>query len=204
MPLMIKPVKAQLITLSVKGLSPLITHSWSEKAIRQMREKHAGKKTKERDIRNPKEEFEAASYRTENGDYGIPAMMIKAAMITAAHKDLGLEKTLLRKAVFLHCADTGNILPLKYRERVMREDTVRIGRGATDLRYRPEYRGWSVEISFTFDADLLQVDDIVNLLNRAGFGCGLGDWRPEKGGEFGRFEVDTTQPVTVDGGKNGD
>jgi hypothetical protein len=61
--------------------------------------------------------------------------------------------------------------------------------GAADLRYRPQFDQWSVDINIEYDADLLQQGDIVNLIDRAGFGVGVGEWRPEKGGEFGRFAV---------------
>ena len=42
---------------------------------------------------------------------------------------------------------------------------------------------------------MLTTDDIINLMNRAGFGVGLCEMRPEKGKEFGRFEVDTTHVI---------
>lgn len=195
MAITLKPIKQECITLTITGMSPLIQHKWSEKAIKQMADKHGGKKTKAREIRNPEAEFKEATYYTDEGDYGLPAMAIKASMVAAAHKDIGIEKTLLKKALFLHCSDSNNILKMECSKPVMRQDTVRVGAGSTDLRYRPEFKEWSAEVSFTFDAELLCVEDIVNLLDRAGFGCGVGEWRPQKGGEFGRFQVDTTQPI---------
>ena len=55
----------------------------------------------------------------------------------------------------------------------------------------------SCQIEMQYDAELLKPEDIVNLVNRAGFGCGIGEWRPEKGGEFGRFEIDSTVSVEL-------
>jgi hypothetical protein len=191
----LKPIKTEQLTFTIRGISPMIQHSWSEKAKIQMRDKHAGKKTKTREIRDPEAEAEAAAYRTDEGDHGIPAMAFKSSLITAAHKDIGIEKTLLRKALFVHCEDSGGVLGMDASDPIMREDCVRVGAGSTDLRYRPEFREWAVTITCTFDAELLRVEDIINLVNRAGFGCGIGEWRPEKGGEYGRYEVDTTMPV---------
>lgn len=69
----------------------------------------------------------------------------------------------------------------------MREDFVRVGSGAVDLRYRPEFREWRCIFHCEYDADLLRKDDVKNLVDKAGFGVGVGEWRPEKGGDYGRF-----------------
>jgi hypothetical protein len=201
MAITLKPIRQETITLTIQGISPLIEHAWDHKSIIQMQEKHAGKKTKTRAERKPEEEFKAATYFDDDGDYAVPAMAVKAAMVSAAHKDIGIEKTLLRKALFLHCSDSNNLIKLKTDDPIMRTDTVRVGAGSTDLRYRPEFRNWSAEVSFTFDAELLTIDDVVNLLDRAGFGCGIGEWRPQKGGEFGRFRVDHSKVVRHTGSK---
>lgn len=185
----IKPVNTKRAVLKIEGLSPLIQHNWSEKALQEMRDKHAGKKSKDRSMREPEQEFEAAAYKTAQGNPGIPVSALKAAIIGAAHKDLGVEKTLVRKALFIPCDDPNGILEMECSEPLMREDYVRVGQGSTDLRYRPEFREWSVEFIVEHDADLLTLNDIANLISRAGFGVGIGEMRPERGGEHGRFQV---------------
>lgn len=194
----LKPIQSNRITFTIRGISPLIQHAWSEKALRQIREKQAGKKTKAREVRNPEQEALDAAYFTDSGAHGIPAMAFKSSLITAAHKDIGIEKTLLRKALFVNCKDKNGVLEMKCEEPIVREDCVRVGAGSADLRYRPEFADWSVDIEIIFDGELLKPDDIINLVNRAGFGCGIGEWRPEKGGEFGRFEIDTSVSVNLE------
>ncbi len=188
----VNPVKEQTLTFTIEGRSSLIQHKWSEKAKEQMRAKHAGKKTKNREVRDPVKEGQDATYYTVNGLYGIPVKALKASIIGAAHKDLGIEKTLVRKALFIPCDDGNDILPMECSEPILREDYVRVGQ-STDLRYRPEFHKWSVTFDLEYDADLLTVDDIANLINRAGFGVGLCEWRPEKGGENGRFKLVTSE-----------
>lgn len=164
-----------------------------------MRDKQIeGKKTKDRELRVPAEEAKAATYTTDDGSVGIPAMAFKSAILSAAHKDLGIEKTLVKKALFLITTDSGMILPINCSEPIVREDMVRIGMGSADLRYRPEFKQWSCDIELEIDSELLQRDDVLALVDRAGFGIGLCEWRPEKGGEFGRFEIDPTIPVTFE------
>jgi hypothetical protein len=99
--------------------------------------------------------------------------------------------------LFFPCKDPGKIIPIQCEDPFIREDYVRVGVNGTDLRYRPQFDEWSCEIEAQFDADMLTDKDIISLVNRAGFGTGIGEMRPEKGGEYGRFELDEEQPVEV-------
>jgi len=190
----LRAIQKRHVSFRIVGISPLIQHQWGEKAKRMMREKHAGKKTKTRDVRDPKKEFEEAAYRNRAGKFCIPAMALKSAIVGAAHKDLGVEKTLVRKALFLIC-DNDKLIPMDCDEPEMVEDMVRVGQGSADLRYRPYFHRWTVDVKCEIDAELLTLDTLCVLVNRAGFGVGIGEWRPEKGGEYGRFEIDTTHKV---------
>lgn len=195
----LKPIARRKMTFGIRGTSPLIMHQWSEKAKREMRDKQQeGKKTKTREKRVPVEEAKAATYTTQDGRIGIPGMAFKSALVTAAHKDIGIEKTLVRKALFLVTTDPDKVLPIEHSEPSVREDMVRVGMGSADLRYRPEFTEWTCQIELEVDSELLQRDDILALVDRAGFGVGICEWRPEKGGEYGRFEIDTTVPVTFE------
>ena len=194
----LEEMQQSVLTTRIIGISPFIQHKWSEKAIQMMRDKHAGVRVKNREIRDPEQEFRDAAYVCEDGRFGFPAGGIKACLIGAAHKDIGLEKTLLRKSLFIIPDDPiNNLIALETDDPLMREDTVRVGAGSTDLRYRPEFRNWSMILNFEFDAQALTQPTILNLVQRAGFGVGLGEWRPEKGGEYGRFEVDVNFETLV-------
>lgn len=185
----LKPINAKMMKLTIEGTSPLIQHKWSEKALRQMREKGLGKKTKTREPRDAEKEAKDAAYLTADGKPGLPLLAVKSAIIAAAHKDIGIEKTLVRKGLFIRGNDETMIIPMKCDKPKIREDCVTVGMGSADLRYRPQFDKWSAELNIEYDADLLQPQDIVNLVDRAGFGVGIGEWRPEKGGEMGRFRV---------------
>jgi hypothetical protein len=195
----LKPISRNLATIRITSISPLVEHQWSEKAKKQMRDKHAGKKTKTREVRDPEAECTAAAYKCSGGEYGFPADGLKKCLINAAHKDIGLEKTLLRKSLFIRPFDeANNLLKLETDEPIMREDIVRVGAGSTDLRYRPEFREWGITLTLEFDAESISISDVVNLFQRAGFGVGLGEMRPEKSGDYGRFEVDPEFEITVE------
>ena len=71
----------------------------------------------------------------------------------------------------------------------MREDMVRVGMGTADIRYRAGFPEWSTTITISYNAGVFTPEQIVNLFNQGGFGVGVGEWRPEKNGPFGRFHV---------------
>lgn len=187
------PIKVKTIQVSIRGISPLISHQFSEKARKQMRDKKLGQKVKNREVADPESELEAATYRLSDGSFGVPATAIKNAMTEAAHKDLGIPRTVLRRGLFIIADDTPTggvpLVRLRTTERIMREDVVRVGMGSSDLRWRPEFPKWELDLRIQYDTEWLQVETIVGLLQRAGFGIGIGEWRPERDGDFGRFEI---------------
>jgi len=194
MAITLKPITQSNLSFWIKGTSPLIQHAWSDKGLKMLRMTAAERKKQPKVARDPDREASDACYRTDDGQYGIPLTAFKAALIGAAHKDFGLEKTLLRKAFFIPSTDSNSITPIEADDYIIREDIVRIGANQTDIRYRPQFTEWRANIVAQIDSELLRPEDIVNLVNRAGFSVGIGEWRPEKGGEFGRFELDTSAP----------
>lgn len=197
MAIKVKPIEIKKLQFGIVGISPLIQHKWSEKGLEMLRMTAQERKKQPKGKRDPQTEAQAAMYVTENGEPGIPILAFKSALISAAHKDLGLEKTLVRKSMFFPCADVNKVVPMDTDEPICREDFVRIGQKQTDLRYRPEFKEWRVRIVCEIDAQALTEQDVVNLVNRAGFGVGIGEWRPENGGEYGRFAIDTNVPMEI-------
>lgn len=195
--LKVQPIVTKSVCFGIESTSPLIVHGWSEKALRMLRMTAAERRKVPKTTRDPAEEAAAATYYTADGSYGIPLLGLKASLISAAHKDVGLEKTLVRKSMFFADHDGSGCIKIYTDDPVVREDIVRVGVGQTDLRYRHEFARWRATIQTEIDANALSEQDLINLVNRAGFGIGLCEWRPEKGGEFGRFRVDTSVPVEV-------
>lgn len=188
---LIKKLATKKIAVRIEGLTELVLHAWSDKAKRQLLASQQGGKQRLRGKRNPEEEFEAARYRLSDDSDGIPLVAFKAAIVGAANRDLGVTKVAVRRAIFVE-GDEGGLIRIDADPPLMREDIVRVGMGSADLRYRPMYDPWGLNVVFQYDTDLLNAETIFNLIERAGFGGGLGEWRPEKGGEWGRFRVGTT------------
>jgi hypothetical protein len=177
------PLNIQTVTFVLVGDSPLIVHAWSEKAKRQMLDKQMKKATKAKEAKDPEADYEACFYRTETGAYGFPAIGVKAAMVSAC-RFVDAKMTVMRGAFHIDCemlTVIGDPRP--------REDMVRVGMGTADIRYRPEFVEWRMPVTIKFNASVISAEQLANLLNAAGFGVGIGEWRPEKNGSYGRFHV---------------
>jgi len=200
----LREIKVDDVELRIVGTSPVVQHKWIEKMKKQIRDKKLGVKTKNREKCDPNQEYLDATYvGAETGKHGVPCDAIKKCMVNAAHKDIGIEKTLVRKAIFVVPQDRDNtdnrdlVLFDKADDPIMREDIVRVGSGSADLRYRPEFRNWSIIFTVQVNTDDVPVESLMNLLNRAGFGVGLQEMRPEKGGDYGRFQIDKDYVATT-------
>jgi hypothetical protein len=181
-------LNVQRIRVTVRGDSPLITHAWSEKAIRMIEDKQQKKAAKAKEAKNPEIEMAGACYRNAKGEYCIPARAFKCAMVSAATSinDKTFPKTLIRQALFVQ----GDLLPIiSKHEPDKRTDMVRLNGSTADVRYRPEWKEWAVELTIQYNATIVSEEQVVNLLKLAGFAVGVGEWRPEKNGNNGRFSV---------------
>jgi hypothetical protein len=55
--------------------------------------------------------------------------------------------------------------------------------------HRPMLRDWELDFTITFDESVIHPDVMKEMLDTAGRIVGIGDWRPNKKGRFGKFEV---------------
>ncbi len=59
-----------------------------------------------------------------------------------------------------------------------------------DLRSRPEFLDWEVDLQIQYNAHLFRPEQVINLLRWAGDAVGVGENRPEKtGNDWGTFDV---------------
>lgn len=198
----------------IVGDSPLISHAWSKKAKEMMLARQVAPKSKKKDPRNPEQDFRQSLYYVEGGPdvpldeclFGIPAIAFKAAAVDACSQIDKLTKVFTR-SVF-HIGDTsdaeelltitpvgphglleqshrspGNGMPIRL------ESTVRVGMGTADLRYRGFFKKWGTRFNIRYSSGAVSLEQLVVLMNTAGFGVGVGDYRPAKTGTYGTFHV---------------
>jgi hypothetical protein len=178
------------VTVPIVGISPLIVHAWSEKSKNMIADKQAGKaKNKKHEIRDPEGDYEQAKHISSSGWEGFPAAGFKAAMIRGA-KMIGMVMKDTQTAFFINADCEETQLVRIHGESRMRTDMVRVGMGSSDIRYRPEYPDWYAELNIEFNEGTISIDQIHQLVKAAGYGCGVGEMRPEKGKfNYGRFKL---------------
>ena len=205
----IKPIKEERVKIRIVGDTPLIMHAWSEKAKRMMLEAQMGKaKGKKKEAKNPVEDFINSMYwltdmpeemtadgyykAIENGArFGFPVTAIKQAAISAAYRmGWSKDKMSLRGAFFIDGTD-GDMVEIHSDVPEMREDMVRVGMGTADIRYRGEFKNWHADLVIRYNTNgQHSLENIINIINAGGYICGIGEWRPEKDGQFGTFHVE--------------
>jgi len=184
------------MTVTIRGKTPLLCDRYGERtmALLEDREAHPSRRAAKK-VRDPEGELRDCLYviASENGDparYGFPASAIKKAIISAAGRFAGLDKMgpTLGGAIQIDATD-GDLLELRGPEPRPRKDPRSIKGVRSSIIYRMEFAEWEIDVPVTYDADLLDEAQILNLLARAGEQVGIGNWRPEKKGVFGRFEI---------------
>ncbi len=80
----IPPIQKKQLTVRLIGDSPLITHAWAPKAIKEMLDRQTGEARQKKAPKNPEQDYYDSMYRLEGGGYGFPAVAFKSSAVTAA------------------------------------------------------------------------------------------------------------------------
>lgn len=176
------------VDLVLIGDTPLIMHRWSQKAKQMILDKQMKRAKQAKEAKDPQRDFEESIYRMADGRPGFPATAFKRAAVGAA-RWADSKMTELRGAFHILSGPDGLVPIDSPNPPRMREDMVRLETGVADIRYRAEFWPWSAPVSVLYNIGAISVEQLVNLLNIAGFGIGVGEWRPERNGDYGRFHV---------------
>lgn len=192
-------IASETLLVPIVGTTPLIVHQFSAKAKQIMLDNMQGRK-RPKENKDPDAEYEAAFYRLADGGYGFPVDAFKQATVGAARfYDKSVSMTALKQFLFMsgELGDDGRGLVRIEGEPIKREDVVRVGRGGTDLRYRPQFSAWSTTLKVVYITSALTRNSVLSLIDAGGMGVGVGEWRPERDGNFGTYRVDPDRGVEV-------
>lgn len=209
------------LMLKIVGVTPLIVHNWDQKAMLQILGKQMGLALPDKGKRDPQAEFMASRYiipEEQGGGDGMPAAGLKQCAVDACRHVEGIPMTYavgsfqvrgieVEAPPFKFKDEQGKeyevgrpskeLIPIYGDEAEKRLDMVRLDNGSADLRFRAMYRNWFCYVPLQIANGSMTVQQVVNLFNRAGFHCGLCEWRPfskkSKNGSYGQFKVASTR-----------
>lgn len=201
----IRPLNRQEATFNIIGTSPFVQHAFGRKALTKIiATQEAGTVAKGKKVREPKDFkacYEEACHVAggENGGwYGIPAPAFRNAMISAC-KVAGYVMTRAKLALIVKAdgydrADGSPLVRITKGEPHMDQRYARNDDGSCDVRARPMWGpGWEAQVTVVFDGDILTLEDVANLLERAGLQVGVGEGRNDSpnscGMGWGSFQL---------------
>jgi len=175
----------------IQGISPLLTNN-----PQAMRNNGNGGPGPINRVYDDLEEAEVRAYRTANGECAVPSIMIRNTIMNSAAflriKRIPLKQYIahiqIEPGEFLVLLDPQTRTPLTTFEVNVQRCVVQ---KAAIMRARPLFRNWAVEFAILADTELLPDAHTILAaqLAEAGSRIGIGDYRPQKGGPFGRFTV---------------
>jgi hypothetical protein len=182
----------QTVTVRIKGVTSLLQHRFNEEAeipgaTRKMLVERG----------TPREEADKVCYRDKEGRFYFPGAAIGRLLREAGggHKLKGSRKSakyvvpaavlVLEDAITI-CNGDGK--PAQDFEVDSRPVVIPSTKGRV-MRHRPRFDVWSASFTLRINEQILPPDFVQRLLNEGGEQIGVGDFRPEKGGSFGCFNV---------------
>jgi len=182
-------MRPEIVVFTVTGLSPLLQNNPANfigvdqgSGITTGRKKY-----------DDKEEAQLRLYIDGDTFYHPANAFTKAALRAVAGKKFGkmFATTMIKGAVFI--TEPGvTILDGKgkpARKYEIDRQPVVVNK-ARVLRCRPKWMPWKMRLALEVDMALLSAEQVVEALSLAGRIIGIGDFRPEKSGAFGRFSVE--------------
>jgi len=179
------------VTVRIQGTTPLLCNRFTEEA--QMKASEQTGASIVGDKGSPHEQAEKKLYR-DNGHLVIPSPNILKSITEGGtffkagrSKVTTQKKSLIPAAVMIVAA----AIPIESKEG-WEVDTrpVRIpATGGRILAHRPMFNDWVLEFEMEVDTDIMSTKLMREIVDAAGKRIGLGDFRPECKGPFGRYIV---------------
>jgi hypothetical protein len=183
----------------IHGVTPLLMNNPASMSM-SADAKAKGKKS----IPTPDEEAAAKAYRLPSGDLCMPTVMLFQSMIEAGKllndPDNPRRRISYKIAAALFPPAAEGFPLLNGKGKPLRDYAIDVRRavvqGSGIQRARPRIEiPWSVKFAMGFDADLVSGDVLYMVLATAGKQVGVMDYRPQKKGPYGRFQVDSFDVV---------
>lgn len=181
------------IYVKIEGITPILFNRFCE-------EEYMLKSPKNKNLL-PREEAEKTLYKNKAAIIYIPAINIFSCIISAGiyHK-LGKNKVTTQKSSLIpaglqvmeiECSLNTSDFEVDSRSVVVPATGGRI------MKHRARLDEWETEFHLIIDETIFDERFVRQLIDDAGMKCGLGDFRPNRKGLFGKFKVTEWKALKV-------
>ena len=180
------------LQITIQGTTPLLCNRFTDPD--QHKASGGSRSSIANDATPAVEEAEESLYKDEEGNTGIPGPNVLRCFIDAGKFfKVGRSKVTTQKSSLVTAAAGINeiFLPILSKSD-WKVDTrpVRIpATGGRILRHRACFDDWSLEMSLVLNEGIIAPKMFREIVDTAGTHIGLGDFRPDTKGPFGRFVV---------------
>jgi hypothetical protein len=178
----------------IEGTTPLLLNRFTEAA--QLGATNGSRASLIGDRGTPMEQAKEKLYIGHDGKPMVPQPNLFRCLVDAGkYFKCGKSKVTTQKSSMLPaCLEIDGVeLPIEHREPwTVDTRAVRVpSTGGRILCHRPSFHDWRIAFTLRVDADLINPKLVREIVDAAGKRVGLGDFRPDCKGPFGKFVVTT-------------
>lgn len=197
----IKRIETKQVTVKIVGDGDLILNKMNDVSTRQLTDQRKNK-AKDMEVPNEWEQIITAMHwrdgkPTDFSEQGlIDALKNNAPCITAFGLKKSFGDAVVRNEIdkyktkfdnSLNIIAKGNLIPIKFTEHYIDEKIMSPKKGSPVLVRMNRFSGWSAEFTIQFTENVYSLEQIINIINLAGFGLGIGSGRTSG---YGRYHVE--------------
>ncbi len=171
-----------------KGAAPLLMNKMSDGVIQVLGGRATGDVVARPEKTGISETAEGHVHRS-NGKIVFPAAAFESAIVAACrHQKIDKKLTMARvDGAFSVTGEEGDYCVIKSDAYTVRADVVNTSgrQGPPSVSFRPQFANWSTRLFIDYNPHSVTIEELLHLLDLAGFHVGIGSHRPQ----FGKFSV---------------
>jgi hypothetical protein len=177
--------------IRVRFTTDVLMNQFSQKALTEMLHKQVTGGALPREHKDLESSCDAAVYRNTKNEVVLPCRILKAAIVEGC---IGTAGAVTKAEMKRNFRVLGWTSPIALNGELIED--IRLTRndnGSPDIRGRCRVpAGSTCDFVFEF-ANTLHPDKIISATAAAGQCIGVCDWRPDRGGEYGTFEIEIVE-----------